>query len=102
MGQRIRLPCTHGRGFAARKAEPTGEPLGATIVIQERHRVKDRARKFNDAYAADSDLTLGCAQYGRLYPAIENGHTMLEIQERFCYEKATGTDDALRESAPLW
>ena len=97
MGSTIQLTAADGHKLSCYKAEPSGKPKGAIVVIQEIFGVNDHIRKTAELYAAEGYLALAPAIFDRVKPGVDIGYTMPEMQEGFGYKGATKTEDALKD-----
>jgi len=61
-------------GFSCYRAEPSGRPIGAVLVIQEIFGVNEHIRSVCDRYAAEGYLALAPALFDRIQPGIELGY----------------------------
>lgn len=97
MGSTIQLTAADGHKFSCYKAEPSGKPKGAIVVIQEIFGVNDHIRKTADLYASEGYLALAPAIFDRVKPGVDIGYTMPEMQEGFGYKGATKIEDAIKD-----
>lgn len=65
MGKMIELKTSDGKTIDAYRAEPSGKPRGAMIVIQEIWGVNRHIRKVADGYAADGYLAIAPSLFDR-------------------------------------
>ncbi len=73
MGHWIDLQTAHG-AVAAWRAEPTGQPRGALVVIQEIFGVNAHVRNVADGFARDGYLVLAPAMFDVLQRGVELGY----------------------------
>ncbi|MDB5804692.1 MAG: carboxymethylenebutenolidase [Betaproteobacteria bacterium] len=97
MGTTITLTAADGHKFSCYKAEPSGKPKGAIVVIQEIFGVNDHIRKTADLYASEGYLALAPAVFDRVKPGVDIGYTMPEMQQGVGLKAATKIDDALQD-----
>jgi carboxymethylenebutenolidase len=80
MGKTIELAAADGHKLAAYRADPSGTPRGAVVVIQEIFGVNSHIRSVTDGYAADGYVALAPAMYDRVQRGYETGYTPPEIE----------------------
>ena len=80
MGSMIELQAADGHKLAAYKAEPSGKPRGAVVVIQEIFGVNSHIRSVADGYAADGYLVIAPAMFDRAQRGYDTGYSQPEIQ----------------------
>jgi carboxymethylenebutenolidase len=74
MGQKIQLRSIDGFALGAYRAEPTGQPKGAVVVIQEIFGVNDHIRQVVDGYAADGYVAIAPQIFDRVTRDVELGY----------------------------
>jgi carboxymethylenebutenolidase len=80
MGSMIELKAADGHKLAAYRAEPSGKPRGAVVVIQEIFGVNQHIRSVADGYAADGYVAIAPAMFDRLQRGYDTGYTPPEIE----------------------
>jgi len=80
MGKMIELTASDGHQLAAYKADPSGKPRGAIVVIQEIFGVNSHIRQVADGYAADGYLVIAPAMFDRVQRGYDTGYSQPEIQ----------------------
>jgi len=80
MGSMIELKAADGHKLAAYRAEPSGKPRGAVVVIQEIFGVNKHIKAVADGYAADGYLAIAPALFDRLQRDYDVGYTQPEIE----------------------
>ncbi|MBO9515949.1 MAG: dienelactone hydrolase family protein [Variovorax sp.] len=80
MGQFIDLTATDGFTFPAYVAEPSGQPKGAVVVVQEIFGVNSHIRAVADGYAAEGYLAVAPATFQRVKPGVELGYTEDDVK----------------------
>lgn len=75
MGSWIELTAADGFVLPAYRADPTGRPRGAVVVVQEIFGVNDHIRKVADGFAADGYLAVAPAAFHRVRSGVELGYT---------------------------
>ena len=88
MGQFIDLTAKDGFTFPAYVAEPTGQPKGAVVVLQEIFGVNSHIRAVADGYAADGYLAVAPATFHRVKPGVELGYTEDDMKAGFGLKSA--------------
>ncbi len=81
MGQTIKLTAKDGHEFHTYRADPTGKPRGAIVVIQEIFGVNAHIRRTADLYAAKGYVALAPALFDRWERKIELGYDAKSIEE---------------------
>jgi len=74
MGQTIELKAKDGTTFPAYVAQPSGQPLGAVVVVQEIFGVNAHIRAVADGYAAAGYLAVAPATFQRVQAGVELGY----------------------------
>ncbi|MGH8687411.1 MAG: dienelactone hydrolase family protein [Burkholderiales bacterium] len=80
MGSMIELKAADGHKLAAYRADPSGRPRGAIVVIQEIFGVNKHIKSIADGYAADGYVAVAPAMFDRLQPGYDTGYTPPEIE----------------------
>jgi carboxymethylenebutenolidase len=65
MGSTIELEASDGHRLAAYRAEPTTEPRGGVVVVQEIFGVNEHIRDVADRFARDGYLAVAPALFDR-------------------------------------
>jgi carboxymethylenebutenolidase len=76
----IELKAADGHQLAAYRAEPSGKPRGAVVVIQEIFGVNSHIKAVADGYAADGYLAIAPAMFDRVQRGYDTGYSQPEIQ----------------------
>ena len=97
MGHWIDLIAADGATISAWRAEPTGAPRGALVVVQEIFGVNSHIRSVCDGYAADGYLALAPALFDRLQPRVDLGYTPEDIERGRALKAAASLDHALAD-----
>ena len=74
MGKTIELTAADGHKFAAYRADPTGKPKGALVVIQEIFGVNGHMRRVTDGFAAEGYAAIAPALFDRTRRGVELGY----------------------------
>jgi carboxymethylenebutenolidase len=100
MGKIIELVASDGHKLSAYRAEPSGKPRGAVVVIQEIFGVNSHIRSVADGYAADGYLAIAPAMYDRLERNFEVGYTPEDIARGRALKEKAGIAAALLDVEP--
>ena len=74
MGQNITLTTSDGHSLGAYRADPSGSPKGAVVLIQEIFGVNQHIRNLCDTYAGAGYVVIAPALFDRVEPGIEVGY----------------------------
>jgi len=74
MGQNISLTAGDGHTLGAYRAEPSGSPKGAVVIIQEIFGVNGHVRSICDQYAAADYVAIAPALFDRVEPGLDLGY----------------------------
>jgi carboxymethylenebutenolidase len=74
MGQTITLKAKDGHSFSAYRADPTGAPKGAIVVIQEIFGVNHHIKAVADGYAKQGYVAVAPALFDRAEKNVELGY----------------------------
>jgi carboxymethylenebutenolidase len=74
MGKTLELTAADGHKLSAYRADPSGEPKGAIVVIQEIFGVNHHIRNVTDKFAAAGYVAIAPALFDRVKPGIEVGY----------------------------
>ena len=99
MGNMIQLTAVDGHKFSAYRAEPTGKPKGALIVVMEIFGVNSHIKKVTDEYAADGYLAIAPAMFDRVQPGLDIGYTPADIEVGRGIMQKMKLDDAMKDVA---
>ncbi|MBL4721992.1 MAG: dienelactone hydrolase family protein [Alphaproteobacteria bacterium] len=97
MGEMIKLTASDGHTFDAYRAEPTGTPKGAIVVIQEIFGVNKHIREVTDSYAADGYLAISPAVFDRQKTGVELGYEGDDIVAGRDLKDSASYDDAVKD-----
>ena len=81
MGETIRITAADGHTFGAYRAEASGTPKGALVVVQEIFGVNSHIRDVCDRFAAEGYTCLSPALFDRTKPGVELGYTKETVEE---------------------
>ena len=96
MGRMIELMARDGHAFSAYRAEPSREPAGAVIVLQEIWGVNDHIRRVADSYAADGFVAIAPAVFDRVERDLAmDGYTNETRTKGFAVMQKVNHDEAL-------
>jgi carboxymethylenebutenolidase len=88
MGQWIDLKAADGQEAPAYVAQPTGQPRGGVVVLQEIFGVNAHIREVADAYAAAGYVAVAPSNFHRAEPGVELGYTDADMQRGFALKLA--------------
>ena len=74
MGEFVTLTAADGHSLSAYKAEPSGTPKGAVVVVQEIFGVNSHIRSVADKVAGDGYVAIAPALFDRIEKGIELGY----------------------------
>lgn len=74
MGKNITISSADGFEFGAYRADPTGQPKGGVLVIQEIFGVNQHIREVCDAYARHGYVAIAPALYDRIDTDVQLGY----------------------------
>src|SRR5260370_9711267 len=97
MGRTIELPAADGHKFAAYRADPSGKPRGAIVVVQEIFGVNHHMRQVSDAFAAQGYLAISPALFDRTKRGVELGYDETGIASGRELRGAVGDDGPLAD-----
>ncbi|MFM7704380.1 MAG: dienelactone hydrolase family protein [Rubrivivax sp.] len=80
MGTFINLTAADGHAFPAYVAEPSGQPRGAIVVLEEIFGVNRHIREVADGYAAAGYLAVAPATFHRVKAGVELGYEAADMQ----------------------
>ncbi len=97
MGKMIELTASDGHKLAAYRADPSGKPRGAVVVIQEIFGVNSHIKSVADGYAADGYLVIAPAMYDRVTRGYETGYSQDEIQAGIKIMQGLDWDNTMKD-----
>ena len=74
MGKQFSLTATDTHKLGAYRADPTGKPKGALVVIQEIFGVNHHIRAVCDRLAQEGYVAVAPAMFDRFKPSFESGY----------------------------
>ena len=80
MGQMLTLTAKDGHKLAAYRADPSGKPRGALVVIQEIFGVNHHMRNVSDGFAQQGYVAICPALFDRVEKGIELGYDPKSIE----------------------
>lgn len=80
MGQTITLAAKDGHKLQAYRADPSGKPRGALVVLQEIFGVNNHIRRVADGFAAQGYVAVAPALFDRVKPGIELGYDQKSVE----------------------
>ncbi len=99
MGKTVSLTSKDGHKLDAYRADPTGKPKGALVVIQEIFGVNRHMRSVCDGYAKDGYLCIAPALFDRVAKGIELGYGPDDMPKARDTRGALKWDDVLADVA---
>lgn len=99
MGETIRLTASDGHELAAYRADPSGTPRGAIVVIQEIFGVNEHIRSVADGFAADGYTAVAPALFDRVERGVELGYDEEGRNRGRGIRADIAWDDAVRDIA---
>src|SRR2546427_1808879 len=81
MGKMIQLTASDGHKLDAYRADPSGKPRGAIVVIQEIFGVNSHIKQVADGYAADGYVAIAPAMFDRVQKGFDVGYTPPDIEK---------------------
>jgi carboxymethylenebutenolidase len=97
MGMTIELTAADGHKFAAYRADPSGKPRGAIVVVQEIFGVNNHMRRVTDGFAAQGYLAISPALFDRTKRGVELGYDQAAIASGRELRGAVGDDGPLAD-----
>lgn len=88
MGNFVDLKAQDGFVFPAYVAEPSGQPRGAIVVLQEIFGVNSHIRSVADGYAAAGYLAVAPSTFHRVKPGVELGYQQEDMTAGFALKTA--------------
>jgi carboxymethylenebutenolidase len=79
MGKTLELTAVDGHKFSAYRADPSGTPKGAIVVIQEIFGVNHHIRNVTDKFAAEGYVAIAPALFDRAQRGVEVGYDAASI-----------------------
>src|ERR1700741_1694795 len=79
MGQDISLTASDGFKLGGYRADPTGAPKGAIVVIQEIFGVNHHIRSVCDRLAAEGYVAIAPSIFDRIEPNFQSGYSPDEV-----------------------
>jgi len=80
MGQTLTLTARDGHKFEAYRADPTGGPRGALVVIQEIFGVNTHIRRTTDGFAQQGYVAIAPALFDRVEKHLELGYDAKSVE----------------------
>ena len=97
MGQMLTLTAADGFKLGAYRADPTGTPKGALVVVQEIFGVNSHIRNVTDNFAALGYVAIAPAIFDRATPGIEVGYDQAGIDVGLKAREAIPIDGTLAD-----
>ncbi|HWK44133.1 MAG TPA: dienelactone hydrolase family protein [Stellaceae bacterium] len=97
MGETVHLTAIDGKTISAYRAEPSGTPKGALVVLQEIFGVNGHMRSVCDGFARAGYMALAPALYDRVEPGIELGYDGPDVETGRTVRAQTDLADVLKD-----
>jgi carboxymethylenebutenolidase len=97
MGETLKLTAADGFTLGAYRADPTGTPKGAIVVVQEIFGVNSHIRSVADGYAAAGYVAIAPAIFDRAERGIELGYDQAGIDAGLKARAAIPVDETLAD-----
>ena len=97
MGETLELTASDGHAFGAYRADPSGAPKGAIVVIQEIFGVNQHIRALTDGFAADGYVAIAPALYDRAEKGVELGYDEERRQAGMATREKVEWDDVVKD-----
>jgi carboxymethylenebutenolidase len=98
MGTTIELTAADGHKFSAYRAEPSGKPKGALVLVMEIFGVNSHIRQVADQYAADGYVVIAPAFFDRVQRGLDIGYTPPDIEIGRGLMQKMKWEDALKDA----
>ncbi len=91
----IELTAGDGHKFSAYRADPSGPPKGAVVVIQEVFGVNPHIRKIADGFAASGYVAIAPSLFDCIKPGVELGYDETGMSEGLALMQQVGMERSL-------
>ncbi len=91
----IELTAGDGHKFSAYRADPSGDPKGAVVVVQEVFGINSHIRKIADGFAAKGYVAIAPSLFDRVKPGVELGYGEDSLSEGLSLVQQLGVDRPL-------
>jgi len=98
MGKMIQLTASDGHKLDAYRADPSGKPRGAIVVIQEIFGVNSHIKNVADVYAADGYVAIAPAMFDRVQKGFDVGYKPDDIAKGREVRGKVTTDMAMKDT----
>ena len=98
MGKVIQLTAADGHKLDAYRADPSGKPRGAIVVIQEIFGVNKHIKEVTDGFAADGYVAIAPAMFDRVKQGFDVGYTPDDMAKGRETRAKVTNDMALRDA----
>src|SRR3954470_15532189 len=98
MGKMIQLSAADGHKLDAYRADPSGKPRGAIVVIQEIFGVNSHIKSVADGYAADGYVAIAPAMFDRVQKGFDVGYSPEDIAKGREVRAKVTTEMALQDA----
>jgi carboxymethylenebutenolidase len=97
VGKMVEVTASDGRTLGVYRADPTGSPRGAIVLIQEIFGVNGHIRKVCDGYAADGYVCVAPAVFDRVSKDIQLGYGPDDVKVAMETRAKLNWDDVLKD-----
>ena len=98
MGKMIQLTASDGHKLDAYRADPSGKPRGAIVVIQEIFGVNSHIKNVADGYAADGYVAIAPAMFDRAQKNVDLGYSPDDIAKGRDIRAKVTADMAMKDA----
>jgi len=93
----VELTASDGNKFSAYRADPSGAPKGAVVVLQEIFGVNDHIKKIADSFAEKGYVAIAPSLFDRAKPGVALGYDEAAVTEGTELAKQVGVDGAITD-----
>jgi carboxymethylenebutenolidase len=102
MSEWIKLKADDGQELSAYIARPTGQAIGALVVIQEIFGINGHIRSVADGYAKDGFIVVAPALFDRIEPNVELKYEGEDMQRAYSLYQKLSPETALLDIAAAY
>ena len=99
MSETVTLRAADGFQLGAYVAQPSGEPVGGLVVVQEVFGVNAHIRRVADSYAKDGLVAVAPALFDRIEPGVELGYEGADMQKAMSFFPKLDIDKSVADVA---
>jgi carboxymethylenebutenolidase len=97
MGETIKATAADGHQFEAYRADPTGTPRGAVVIVQEIFGVNSHIRAVCDDYAKQGYVAIAPALFDRVERDVQLGYQGDDVTRGRALREKVTLEDALKD-----